>query len=514
MLTKILLLLFPKGDATDHLIATLISKKGSHLNFSIKIEGTKRRWTTYQFQKIEYHWKSGACNVENVKVRLSVWNMLIGRQPIRMFETGVVSFTGFEQTLPGERAVSVENSPTPFQSVNKIWNILQKNICWVPCICRVQHIDLINLPVKIGECASVEFTLKLKKRKNENWYFYSAFESIIGDGHSRSSSLRFRSNGQLTENGLTLSGDSANISLNGIEWKTSIELNLETYEVVWGFSRDGNFTDYGKIFSLHSVLFNDLNLRCRITGLYALSYNFLQNTAKVAGSFTGGSDIYFDASVANTLRAYIESFASEAGDIPALFIALLLQAEDPNFHAHNGIDPAFIGLALTENIRARRIVRGGSTITMQLARTLFLSQDRSIQRKFEEMLLAWQIENVLNVPKDTILSAYLASIDFAPNIKGLKAASYFYFDKHPSVLSCQEMMVLIYAIPRPLYFADAVRNNTIQVRENLRRHLLRSAKIAARRGLITEEAHTNITYPVNFRGLGIALHVNDNPKQS
>ena len=105
---------------------------------------------------------------------------------------------------------------------------------------------------------------------------------------------------------------------------------------------------------------------------------------------------------------------------PAAFIAI----EDRRFRRHWGVDPRGIGRAMIANARAGGVRQGGSTITQQLAKTSFLSSDRSLRRKAQEVIISLWLEAWLT--KDEILSRYLSSIYFGDGVYGLRAASKHY----------------------------------------------------------------------------------------
>lgn len=121
-------------------------------------------------------------------------------------------------------------------------------------------------------------------------------------------------------------------------------------------------------------------------------------------------------------------------------------SEDWAFYSHEGLDIEQIKVALNEMMEERRF-RGASTITQQMVKNVFLSEDRTLWRKLYEMILAQKVEKVLS--KDKILEVYLNCIEYGPNIYGIRAASYHYFKKHPSALSPREGAFLAMLLPSP-----------------------------------------------------------------
>ncbi|RMG72694.1 MAG: PBP1A family penicillin-binding protein, partial [Nitrospirae bacterium] len=143
------------------------------------------------------------------------------------------------------------------------------------------------------------------------------------------------------------------------------------------------------------------------------------------------------------------------------FIAI----EDERFYKHHGID--FIGIlrALYYDIKAGRIVQGGSTITQQLAKLLFLKPERSISRKIKEAALSLQIEK--KYTKEEILGLYLNQAFFGTNAYGIEAAAHTYFGKSTEELSIAEAALLA-ALPRaPSYYSPFKHPEKALKRRNL-----------------------------------------------
>lgn len=134
--------------------------------------------------------------------------------------------------------------------------------------------------------------------------------------------------------------------------------------------------------------------------------------------------------------------------LPRLLILAFIATEDQNFFYHFGADPAGILRAAIKNIQAGRIVEGASTITMQLARGLFLSRDKSFTRKFKEAILA-VFELEWNLTKEEILWLYLNQIYLGHGAYGVQQAAHTYFGKNVWELSIEEMAVLAGLPQRP-----------------------------------------------------------------
>jgi penicillin-binding protein 1A len=136
--------------------------------------------------------------------------------------------------------------------------------------------------------------------------------------------------------------------------------------------------------------------------------------------------------------------------LPAYVPAAFVSVEDRRFYDHNGFDAIGMARALATDIGHGRIVQGASTITQQLARNLFLTQDQTLERKAEEVVLAVQIEQ--RYSKKQILGMYLSRVYFGNGAYGLEAASRRYFDKPAAQLTLAEAAVLAGALKSPTHY--------------------------------------------------------------
>jgi hypothetical protein len=139
-------------------------------------------------------------------------------------------------------------------------------------------------------------------------------------------------------------------------------------------------------------------------------------------------------------------------EISPLLVSSVLTSEDGAFYYHHGFNEEAFRESLAENIRQKRFARGGSTISMQLVKNVFLSRKKTITRKAEEALIVWMIEQQRLVSKERMLEVYLNIIEWGPGIYGIGPASQYYFRKHPKVLTLQESLFLSAIIPRPKNF--------------------------------------------------------------
>lgn len=160
--------------------------------------------------------------------------------------------------------------------------------------------------------------------------------------------------------------------------------------------------------------------------------------------------------------------------IPQMLKDALIVVEDKRFYSHWGIDIIrFFGAGL-RNIRSLRFVQGASTITQQLARNMFLTQEKTIRRKIKEALLAFELER--NYSKDEILELYLNQVYFGHGVYGVEAAAQTYFNKSVKDLNLPEC-ALIAALPKaPHIYSPYVNPAAALKRRNLFLRMLYKAK--------------------------------------
>lgn len=127
----------------------------------------------------------------------------------------------------------------------------------------------------------------------------------------------------------------------------------------------------------------------------------------------------------------------------------VLTAEDPSFFSHKGFVEDAFKASITANLKAKAFKRGGSTISMQLVKNVYLGREKTLARKIEEILMVWLIENNRVVSKRRMFEVYLNVIEWGRNVYGIGEASRFYFGKHPSQLNLGESIYLASIIPKP-----------------------------------------------------------------
>lgn len=152
-------------------------------------------------------------------------------------------------------------------------------------------------------------------------------------------------------------------------------------------------------------------------------------------------------------------------DVSPNVIKAVLSAEDQRFYDHQGVDFIRVAGAIFRNIRAGRKAEGGSTVTQQLARTSFLSTDKTYRRKLKEIVLAAQIENTYT--KDEILELYLNKVYFGDGLYGIEAAARGYFGKPAKNLTVAESALLIGLVKSPSTWAPTINMDRAVSRRNI-----------------------------------------------
>ena len=153
----------------------------------------------------------------------------------------------------------------------------------------------------------------------------------------------------------------------------------------------------------------------------------------------------------------------------------IVAAEDGKFMQHHGFDWDGIQAALERNNDTGKVVAGGSTISQQLAKNLFLYNKRSFIRKGQEAVATWMMERMWS--KERILEVYLNSVEFGDNIYGVEAATQHYFGKSSRSLSREQAVFLAAILPNPKYYQDPQNDRKLQNRERMIRKYMRYSDI-------------------------------------
>lgn len=260
------------------------------------------------------------------------------------------------------------------------------------------------------------------------------------------------------------------------------ELKLADYRAVDKVSEPGHFTFKGDQLTLFSreFYFSDHHQDERIVSLRfkgdeliqitdesaQLALDFYQLTPVLIGSYIPGN---------NEDRLVVD-----IGDVPAELTDILLAVEDKHFFSHFGISPLSIMRALWANIRAGKTVQGGSTLTQQLAKNLFLTPERSLLRKFNEALMALLLE--IRFEKEAILTAYINEVFLLQqknnSIHGFALASKLLFKQPLKNLSKDQLALLVGMVKGPSLYNPLVQpKNALKRRNQVLSVLLESGQI-------------------------------------
>jgi penicillin-binding protein 1A len=169
--------------------------------------------------------------------------------------------------------------------------------------------------------------------------------------------------------------------------------------------------------------------------------------------------ITFLADDGSTFARYGDLYGTTVtvAQLPPYVPEAVIATEDQRFYHHFGIDPIGIMRAIFVNWRAGHLVQGGSTITQQLAKNLFLTPERTMTRKIQEVMLALWIEH--DYTKDQILTGYLNRVYFGSGAYGIDAAAHTYFNKPATELTLQEAAVLAGCLKAPSHYSPAAFGN-------------------------------------------------------
>ena len=188
-------------------------------------------------------------------------------------------------------------------------------------------------------------------------------------------------------------------------------------------------------------------------------------------------------------------------DVSPYLPLAILTAEDPQFFLHKGFMAGAFRKSMIQNLRERRFARGGSTLSMQLVKNVFLTRKKTIARKIEELLITWIIEH--NTPrfvsKQRMFEVYLNIIEWGPNKYGVRDAARFFFNKQPSALTLNESLFLTSIIPAPRQYRrsfDAYGN----LRGKPRYFFKLISELMRKKGLISEVDFQKVWPGVTLEG--------------
>lgn len=188
--------------------------------------------------------------------------------------------------------------------------------------------------------------------------------------------------------------------------------------------------------------------------------------------------------------------------IPPQLVQAFVASEDKNFYEHDGVDYKAIVRAIRSNLSSRRVVQGGSTITQQLSRVVFLDQSPTIERKVREALISHKIEE--SIDKEMILEKYLNLVYLGSGAYGVADASWIYFGKSVDELNLSEMATIAGLPPAPSLYSPIENLEAAEERRNETLKRMVEAEYiteAERQEVIAKPLEVNPSLPKNFFSL-------------
>ena len=182
----------------------------------------------------------------------------------------------------------------------------------------------------------------------------------------------------------------------------------------------------------------------------------------------------------------------------------VLTSEDPSFFSHRGFINEAFKQSILKNIRTKKFSRGASTLSMQLVKNVFLTREKTVSRKLEEILLVYILENNRIASKERMLEVYFNIIEWGPNVYGIGEAAQFYFQKKPTDLTLQECLFLATIIPKPRKFMwqfdteGRLKSFASQQQKFL-------GNLMLRRGILTPEDTIGQSIPLQLTGSAHSL---------
>lgn len=215
-----------------------------------------------------------------------------------------------------------------------------------------------------------------------------------------------------------------------------------------------------------------------VQALHKEAVSFVHASSEETFHTAETSSVYdADGNLITKLKGSKDSYYVDSEDIPADVKAAIISIEDKKFYRHSGVDYKAIVRAAIAMVKNGEVTQGGSTITMQLARNIYLSTEQTWQRKVEEIFIALEMEKVYS--KDKILEFYLNNIYFGNGYYGIQAASRGYFNCDVQDLSLSQIAYLC-AVPNNPTVYDPLTNsdNTVSRRNRILKNMLEDGKIS------------------------------------
>jgi len=182
----------------------------------------------------------------------------------------------------------------------------------------------------------------------------------------------------------------------------------------------------------------------------------------------------------------------------------VLTSEDPSFFSHRGFINEAFKQSILKNIRTKKFSRGASTISMQLIKNVFLTREKTVSRKLEEILLVYLLENNRIAGKERMLEVYFNIIEWGPSVYGIGEAAQFYFQKRPADLTLKECLFLATIVPKPRKFMWQFDNEgKLKSFANQQQKFL--SNLMLRRGILIPEDTIGQSIPLQISGSAHSL---------
>lgn len=192
-------------------------------------------------------------------------------------------------------------------------------------------------------------------------------------------------------------------------------------------------------------------------------------------------------------------FYTPLSEISPFLQKCVLTSEDPSFMRHRGFINEAFKQSIAKNIRTKKFARGASTISMQLVKNVFLTREKTLSRKLEEILLVYILENQRIATKERMLEVYFNIIEWGPDVYGIGEAAQYYFQKKPSELTFKECLFLATIIPKPKGFMYRF-DGTQQPKKFAQQQFDFLTRLMLRRQLITPNDTLGYRQPLQIIG--------------
>ncbi len=238
-------------------------------------------------------------------------------------------------------------------------------------------------------------------------------------------------------------------------------------------------------------------------GFYFMIFHAFRVLTDVGELRTAYPHVIYD-SVAKTSHVEIKKNRpptwANLGAVRPVAVAAIVLSEDWAFYQHSGFDVEQLWDSFTTNLKRGKFARGGSTITQQMVKNVFLTGEKTIWRKVQEAVLAIRVERHLS--KKRILEIYLNIVEFGPGLYGIGPASHFYFQKSPSELNAKEGAFLAMLLPSPKKYSVSFRKKGLTPYARSTVHSI-LAKLLATGRISAEEYEQFRATPLSFEAAAV-----------